>query len=112
MQRAASGDHYAIANRDMVRAGGLSSKQAPFSDFRRARDPDLRAHPGELPDLAVMADVHLVIELHAAMQDCRPKHRAVHGGFRADLDVILENHAADLRDLDQAAAVFHETEAV
>src|SRR5271156_125282 len=94
------GDNDAIADRRVVGASYLPAEQAPFADSGRARDSRLAREARVLADFAVVSDMHLVVELDAAMQHRRSHHRAIDRRIRADLHIVLEYYAADLRNLD------------
>ena len=64
------------------------------------------------PDDDVVADLHLVVDLGALPYDCVAIGAAVDGGARPDLDIVLDDDAADLRDLEVTARAHGETEAV
>src|SRR4029077_3661320 len=82
-------DHHAIADVRMIGASRLSAELAPLADFHRTGDSNLRRKPGELADFAAMADMHMIVELHASMKNRRTHHRAIHSRVRSDFDVIF-----------------------
>jgi len=49
-------------------------------------------------------DVHEVVELRPAADARRAESPAIDGAVRADLDVVLDDDGADLRDLGPALA--------
>ena len=51
------------------------------------------------PIVHVVADLDLVVELHAVLDHRVVQRAAVDGGVGADLDVVADDHAADLRNL-------------
>src|SRR5688572_31155255 len=59
-----------------------------------------------------MADLHLVVQLDAVADDRVLERAAVHGRVRADLDVVADAHAAELRHLDVSVDVGRMAEAV
>src|SRR4029077_4865671 len=63
-------------------------------------------------DARVVADLDLVVELHAFLDDRIVERAAVDRGGCADLDIIADPHAADLRDLHPAPVVVGDAEAV
>ena len=60
----------------------------------------------------VVADLDLIVDLGALADDRVAIAAAVDGGVGADLDVVLDDDAADLDDLDVAGGAGHEAEAV
>src|SRR5208282_846647 len=105
-------DHDAIADRHVIGASRLSAEQAPFADSRGARDSHVAREARVLADFAVVPDMHLVVELDAAMQHRRSHHRAIDRRIRPDLDIILDYYAADLWNLDQVALFLDEAETI
>src|SRR5207302_9856026 len=63
-------------------------------------------------DPHVVADLDLVIELHALLDHRVVDRAAVDRGVGADLDVVADVHAANLGDLDPAALVLGDADAV
>ena len=60
-----------------------------------------------------MADLDQVVELHAAADDGRVGLGPVDAGVGADLDVVFDDHVAQLGDLvESAGGIGHESEAV
>src|SRR5581483_9747365 len=72
----------------------------------------LSAKARVLANFAVVADMDLVVELDAAMKNRGAERRAIDGRFGPNLDVILQNHRAHLRNLHQPAAILDESETV
>ena len=62
--------------------------------------PDAARDHGVRADAAVVADLHVVVELDAVFDDGVLERAAVHGRVRADLDVVADHDAAELRHLD------------
>src|SRR5688500_10762234 len=82
------------------------------SDARAAGDADAAGHRAVRADAHVVADLDLVVELDALLDHRVVERAAVDRGVGADLDVVADAHAADLRDLDPAALVGRDAEAV
>ena len=77
--------------------------------------PEMPAQPAidrVRADAAVMADLHLVVQLDAVTDDRVFDRAAVDRGVRADLDVAAEANAAEMRHLHVAVAVGREAEAL
>lgn len=83
-----------------------------IADLRAAGNADLRDDGAMAADLNVVADLYTVVDLGAFTD-----HRIVHGatvdrGVGADLDIITDDHPADLDDLDHAARTRRITETI
>ena len=63
-------------------------------------------------DYHVMRNLHEIVDLCALADDRILERAPVDGGVRADLDVVLDDDAADLPDLIMAAWPHGEAEAV
>ena len=102
-----------IADGDVAGHADLAGEGHAVADARAAGDADLAGQHGVAPDRHGVADLHEVVDLGAA-PDARLLHgRAVDGRQGADLDVVLDHHDPDLRDLLVAAVlVAREAEAV
>ena len=59
-----------------------------------------------------MGDLYLVIQLHAVTDDRVIERAAVNGGVGADLHLVADNHATELRNFLPALAILRKTEAV
>src|SRR5690606_21922182 len=73
-----------------------------------------RRHRGVRADANVVCNLHKVVDLDAVLDDGVVDRAAVDGRVRADLDVVADDDAAELRHLDPAAVreVLGEAEAV
>src|SRR5216683_5634511 len=96
----------------MVGHPGLSSELAPASHLDRARQANLCGEARVFADLAVVADMHMVVELGAAPDQGRAHRGAVDSGQRADFHLVLDRDRADLRNPDQRSPVLDETKAL
>ena len=77
--------------------------------------PAMPVHAGDRgvrADAHVVADLDLVVELDALLDHRVVERAAVDRGVGADLDVVADAHAADLRNLDPAALLRRDAEAV
>ena len=73
------------------------------ADPRAAGDADLAGEHRVLADRDRVADLHQVVELRAAADAGLAERGAVDRGEGADLDVVLDHHDPDLRELVVAA---------
>ncbi len=91
----------------------LPGQGDPVADASAARDADLSGDHRVLADRDRVAHLHQVVELRAPADAGLAERGPVHGGQRADLDVVLDDDDADLRELVvPALAVPGEAEAV
>ena len=107
-------DNHALADADSIRDSDLASENRVFLDDYAARDASLRGDHDILANLAVVADVHEVVDLRPAANARKVERAAVDRGIGADFDVIFNFQAADLGEFFVAAgrAVAHIAKAV
>ena len=77
----------------------LTAKHAPLPDLRGTCHSDLCRHDGVGTDVAVVCDLHEVVQFHTAANIGRAHRRTVHAGVCADFNVILNADIANLRNL-------------
>ena len=92
-------DDHAVADRHVVGDAHLPGQDHAAPEPRRARDADLRHQQRVLADHHVVADLHQVVDLGPAPHDRVAEGGAVDRGVGADLDVVLDQHAAHLGNL-------------
>src|SRR5205085_11880076 len=107
-----SADPRPAADRDVPGDPRLAGEDAPVLDRRRPGDADLRPQEAELPEPHVVADLHEVVDLRPGADHGVVDAAAVDRGVRADLDVALDDAAADVGDLLVGAAGEDVAEAV
>ena len=83
----------------MASDADLAGQDHAVLDDGCARDSDVREEQAAAADLAVVGDVHEIVDLGASTDARRAEARAVDGGVRADLDIVLQNDPTDLRRL-------------
>ena len=88
-----------VADGDVVGDTDLPGQHHAAAEPRGARDARPAPPAASSPDLDVVADLHEVVDLGAPPDDGVAERRAVDRGVGADLDVVLDHHAADLGDL-------------
>src|SRR5215469_9873889 len=96
----------------MVGNADLSGKNSEIADRHAARYADLRNNQAMPADRTVVSDLHEIVDLGALANHGVAGGAAVDRGIGADLDVILDDHAAGLRNLLMAARRRQETESV
>ncbi len=88
----------------------LATDDRIIADGDAAGEARLRGDNDVAADLAVVADVDQIVELGAVTDAGDAERCAVDAGVGADLDIVADDHFADLRELD-VVAVFVEREA-
>src|SRR5262249_56148300 len=96
----------------MVGDADLTAQHGVVSDLDAARNPGLRDDEAMASDRAVMADLDQIIDLGALANDGVAAAAPVDRGIGADLDVVLDDHPARLRDLDRAFAIGKQAQAL
>src|SRR5919198_5271554 len=99
------GDDGAVTDREVAGDSHLPGEDDTAADPARPGDPHLGHDDRVFPDLHVVSDLHEVVDLGPAADDRQPQGRAVDGRVRADLDVVVDQHGADLRDLPVRLAI-------
>src|SRR6185503_3637036 len=102
----------AVGDLQVAQDHGGAAQAAMAADVGAAGDTDAAGDRAVRADARVVADLHLVVDLHALLDEGVIERAAVDGGVGADLDIVADAHAADLRNLDPAAALVGEAEAV
>ena len=98
MHQARSGGKLCTASdRQMIGNSDAATELNAVAERHRAGQPDLAGDQAAAADADVVRDLHEVVDL-GAFADDRVGHRAaIDGGVGADLDVVLDDDAADLR---------------
>src|SRR5262249_45576682 len=105
-------DHRAAADVYVIGDAHLARKNHMIAGAAGAGNPHLADEEVVATDLAVVADLHQVIDLGPRADARGLEGAAVDGGASADLDVVADLHVAQLRHLDVAAVLEAEAEAV
>src|SRR5687768_18418154 len=90
----------------------LSRDDDTVADVHRPGNPDLGHDQAKPPDANVVRDVNEVVDLRPGANNCVVNAAAIDRGVRPDLDVLLDDAAADVGDLVVRAITKHVTEAV
>src|ERR1035437_5102594 len=96
----------------MIGNADLSRERDVIAYLHAAGNAHLRNNRTVLAERDVMSDLHEVVDLCAATDDCGVHPCAVDGYVRADLHVIFDHHIAHLRNLEPLSAVLHVTESI
>ncbi len=106
-------DHDVVGDAEVAGDAGLPADHAARTDAGAAGDPGTTRHDGVLAHAHVVRDLNEVVELDAVADHGVVERAAVDRGVGADLDVVADDDAAGLRDLDPGAgALAREAEAV
>src|SRR5579862_835515 len=101
-----------VPNCHVILHAGLPRENDSFAHFDTSRYADLRNDHAVLANRTVMSDMDQIVDLCAPSDERRARARLVDGDIGADLDVILDNHPADLGNLVVAVVDEHVSEAV
>ncbi len=105
-------DMHAVGERQVAEDDRAAAHRAAGADFRAAGDADAAGHRGMCADPHVVADLDLVVELHAILDHRVVERAAVDGRVGADLDIVADEYAASLGDLDPGLPILREAEAI
>src|SRR3569623_216717 len=105
-------DAGAVGDLDVAEDHCRTADGAVATDFRAAGDAGAGGNRGVRTDRHVVRHLDQVVELDALLDHRVFQRPAVDGGAGADLDIVADQHAADLRELLPAAVVRRKTEAV
>ena len=93
------GDLHPLAEAKMRRDRGLAADRDEILERRRAGDADLRHDHAMLADGDVVGDLHQVVDLRPLPDQRVAAAAAVDRRVGADLDVVADDHAPELRHL-------------
>src|SRR6185503_6538318 len=102
----------AVGDLDVAVDHGGAADQAMRADVGAAGDADAARDRAVRADAHVVPDLDLVVELDALLDHRVVERAAVDGGVGADLHVVADAHAADLRDLHPSPRLGRDAEAV
>src|SRR5882672_734986 len=105
-------DDDAVGDLDVPHYARGAADGAVPADAGAPRDPREGGDGGMRPDAHVVRDLDLVVELDAVLDHGVVQRAPVDGGVRADFDVVADDDASGLRDLDPAPALGRDAEAV
>src|SRR6185437_6996909 len=105
------GDPGAGADLDVIGQTDLRPDHDEIAEFAAAGDAGLRNHDAVPADMGVVPDLDEVIELGAFADDGIAQRAAIDRRAGADLDAVLDDDAADLRDRDVTGRAAREAEA-
>ena len=92
-------DHHARAQPDVPGRARLPRHHHVVVEHRAAGDADLRREQDVAADPHAVGDLHEVVDLGAGADARLADRRPIDGRVRANLDVVVDDDAADLRDL-------------
>src|SRR5262249_3142116 len=105
-------DHHAVTDLQMIDESGLPAHDHMRAEPGAAGDARLGDQDAVRPDRHVVTDLHQVVDLGASPDHAPAERGAIDGHVRAQLDVVLDHDAPELRNLDVPAVVLHVPEAV
>jgi len=100
-------DHGLRAQLEMVGNAGLGGDDHVIPQLDAARKSHLPHDQAVPAHDDVVRDMHEVVNFRARADDGRTKRRAVNGGVRPNLHIVVDDHVADLQHLPLAALVEH-----
>ena len=106
------GDLGARTDRQMSGNARLTTEGGEIADGARSRDAGLRDQHRMASDDDVVADLHQIVDLRPLADDGVPVRAAVNRDPGADLNVVLNDYAADLRHFEMPSWPKGESEAV
>ncbi len=105
-------DRHIIGNLKMPEYTGTTADCAVPADARATGDAHATCDRGVITDNDVMCDMHEIINLHPITDNGIVECSAINRGVRADLDVIANDHGADLFHLDPCSAIQRKAETI
>src|SRR5206468_9532020 len=92
-------------HRDVIGDADLAGEDGAIADGARAGDTDLGDEDDVLPYLAVVSNLHEVVDLAPAPDEGVTEGCPVDGGVGPDLHVVLDTQPAHLGNLAMGAAI-------
>src|SRR4051812_17578485 len=89
----------------MPRNHCIATEHAVFAYPCAAGDSSAPGYRRMRTDMAVVADLDLIVEFHAFFDDCIVQRSTVDGGVCANLDIIADDDAADLWNFEPASFI-------
>ncbi len=106
------GDLRPCANLEVSSNTGLTTCGDKISKLGRTGNADLRDNQTSPSDRHIMGDLHKIIDFGAFSNHGIARRSAVDRGVGADLDIVLNNDTADLRNFEMALAARHKAETI
>ncbi len=106
------GDLYAVADLQVAGDADLPTELRVVADLGAAGDADLRDDDTVLADLDVVADLHEVIDLGTPADGRRAEGATIDGDIGAQLNVVVDDDTADLRNLAVFTLIEHVAETI
>ena len=103
---------HTVANREVAHHPHLPADQHEVADPGTARDAGLGRDHGAAPDADVVGDLHQIVDAAALADHGIGAGSTVDGGVGSDLDIVLDQDAAELGNPHVAALVDREAEAL
>src|SRR6185437_2884042 len=100
------------ADRVMARHADLPEQHAPVLHPHRSGNSNLRHDQTQTPDAHIVRNLYEIIDLGPGADDRVVDAATVDRRVRADLDVVFDDAAADVRNLDVLTVALHVAESV
>src|SRR5438874_2624618 len=105
-------NHGAALHTDVIAETHLAANYAIIFNCHSAADAGLRGNHNSLANVAVMTDVDQVVDLRAPADPRAAQSRAIDAGVHAQLNIIFNDHRADLWKLVIAHVAAHVPEPI
>ena len=105
-------NHRSVVDLDMPDDPGLTANHHTGTDPHASGDSDLGHDDRMFPDYDVVRDLHQIIDLRSFLDPGSAKPGSIDRRVRADLNIIVDLHDADLRDFLVPARFHLEAETV
>src|SRR5262245_26022951 len=105
-------DHRACPYREVISHAGLTTHDDTVLHRGATRDSDLAGEQAVTSDRDVVRDLHQIVDLGPLPDHGVTNGPAIDGGVGADLDVVLDDDARNLRNLVRPARAAHKAEAI
>lgn len=86
------------SNPDVIGEARLATDHDAVANIDRPGYADLRRDRAIAPDMHTVSDLHLVVQARTGADNRITQGSTIDGRVGTDLDVILDDHAAKLRD--------------
>src|SRR3954453_4609368 len=101
-------DASTIANGQMAGEAGLAARHDKIAEPGTARDADLTSQHAAAADYDIVCDLHQIIDHRSRADYSVMAGASVDCCIGADIDIVPDNDAPELRDLDRAVAIGRE----
>src|SRR5258705_227816 len=100
-------DHRSLLHPSVIAKANLSTNHRVVFNHHTAADTRLGSDHHALTNVAVVTHVNHVVQFGTAADTSTTESRAIHARVGSELDVVFNDHAADLRKLVVAHVISH-----